>query len=45
MRQPGQGADGEEPLARFARRPITTSEFYPELERFVRYDPNPFSAP
>jgi Icc protein len=45
MRQPGQGAQGEEPLARFARRAITTSEFYPELERFVRYDADPFSAP
>jgi Icc protein len=42
MRQPGQGERGEEPLARFARRPVTTSEFYPELERFVRYDANPF---
>jgi 3',5'-cyclic-AMP phosphodiesterase len=37
MRQPGQGAEGEEPLAHFARRPMTTSEFYPPLERFVRY--------
>jgi 3',5'-cyclic-AMP phosphodiesterase len=36
MRQPGQGLQGEEPLARFARRPVATSEFYPELERFVR---------
>ncbi len=43
MRQPGQGAKGEEPLARFARVPITTSEFYPELERFVRYDADPFA--
>jgi 3',5'-cyclic-AMP phosphodiesterase len=42
MRQPGKGAQGEEPLARFARVPVTTSEFYPELERFVRYD---FPAP
>jgi Icc protein len=42
MRRPGQGERGEEPLARFARRPVTTSEFYPELERFVRYDANPF---
>jgi hypothetical protein len=45
MRQPGQGADGEEPLARFARVPLTTSEFYPELERFVRYEADPFAAP
>ena len=37
MRQPGQGAQGEEPLAHFARRPVTTSEFHPPLERFVRY--------
>jgi 3',5'-cyclic-AMP phosphodiesterase len=41
MRQPGQGAQGEEPLARFARRPVTTSEFHPPLERFVRYVPVP----
>jgi 3',5'-cyclic-AMP phosphodiesterase len=45
MRQPGQGPQGEEPLARFARVPVTTSEFYPELERFVRYDVDPFAAP
>jgi 3',5'-cyclic-AMP phosphodiesterase len=45
MRQPGQGQQGEEPLARFARVPVTTSEFYPELERFVRYDADPFAAP
>jgi hypothetical protein len=45
MRQPGQGADGEEPLARFARVPVTTSEFYPELERFVRYHVQPFAGP
>jgi hypothetical protein len=34
---------GEEPLAHFARRPVTTSEFYPQLERFVRYDAHPFA--
>ncbi len=45
LRQPGRGAEGEEPLARFAREPVTTSQFYPELERFVRYDPAPFSPP
>src|SRR4051795_9694648 len=45
MRRPGHGVQGEEPLAHFARRPITTSEFYPELERFVRYDPGPSTAP
>ena len=38
LRYPGRGAEGEEPLARFAREPVTTSQFYPELERFVRYD-------
>jgi 3',5'-cyclic-AMP phosphodiesterase len=43
MRQPGRGLEGEEPLARFARVPVTTSEFYPELERFVRYDADPFA--
>jgi hypothetical protein len=41
MRQPGQG---EERLTRFARRPVATGEFYPELERFVRYDADPFAA-
>jgi hypothetical protein len=45
LRQPGQGAQGEEPLARFARRPVITSRFYPELERFVRYDADPFPPP
>jgi Icc protein len=44
MRQPGQGPEGEQPLARFARVPVITSEFYPELERFVRYDAEPFGA-
>src|SRR3954453_15090449 len=43
MRQPGHGRQGEEPLARFARVPVTTSEFYPELARFVRYDADPFA--
>jgi Icc protein len=43
MRQPGQGVQGEEPLAHFARRPVITSEFYPRLERFVRYDAHPFA--
>jgi Icc protein len=45
LRQPGQGAQGEEPLATFARQPVTTSRFYPGLERFVRYDADPFAAP
>jgi Icc protein len=44
MRQPGQGVRGEESLARFARVPVTTSEFYPALDRFVRYDTDPFAA-
>ena len=45
MRQPGQGAQGEEPLAHFARRPVTTSEFHPPLERFVRYAAVPAPPP
>ncbi len=45
MRQPGQGIQGEEPLAHFARRPMTTSEFHPPLERFVRYAAVPPPAP
>jgi 3',5'-cyclic-AMP phosphodiesterase len=45
LRQPGQGSQGEEPLARFAREPVKTSRFYPELDRFVRYDAEPFSSP
>lgn len=28
----------EETLARFSRRAVTTSEIYPDFERFVRYD-------
>jgi len=32
-------------LARFAPQPVTTSRFYPEFERFVRYDPYPSSPP
>ena len=35
LRQPG---GEEEPFARFSSKPVTTSEIYPELERFVRYD-------
>lgn len=38
LRQPG-GA--EEPLANFSSSPMTTSEIYPKLERFVRYDELP----
>jgi 3',5'-cyclic-AMP phosphodiesterase len=43
LRQPGRGVQGEEPLARFARVPVTTSEFYPALDRFVRYEADPFA--
>jgi Icc protein len=43
MRQPGRGVHGEEPLARFARVPVTTSEFYPAVDRFVRYETDPFA--
>ncbi len=39
LHEPGKG---EEPLASFSRQPMTTSEFYPELDRFVRYDKLPF---
>jgi 3',5'-cyclic AMP phosphodiesterase CpdA len=39
LREPGKG---EELLSTFSRQPVTTSEFYPSLERFVRYDKLPF---
>jgi len=45
MREPGRGGVGEEALARFAREAVTTSQFYPGLERFVRYASPPFAAP
>jgi Icc protein len=45
MRQPGRGPQGEEPLARFGREALTTSQFYPQLERFVRYDASGLSPP
>jgi len=35
LRQPG---GEEETLARFSRRAVTTSEIYPDFNRFVRYD-------
>jgi hypothetical protein len=38
LKQPG---GEEEPLARFSTRATTTSEIYPDLERFVRYDEPP----
>ena len=40
LRCPGEG---EEPLAEFARDPVTSSRFHPALDRFVRYDMLPFT--
>jgi Icc protein len=45
LKQPGKGREGEEPLASFSREPVTTSEFYPDFERFVLYDRLPFLKP
>ena len=45
LRQPGRGTAGEEPLAHFAREAVTTSRFYPRLERFVRYASPPYAGP
>jgi len=42
LKQPGKGKEGEEPLASFSRTAVTTSEFYPDFERFVLYDRLPF---
>ncbi len=42
LHQPGKGEEGTEPLASFSRTPVTTSEFYPDFERFVLYDRLPF---
>jgi 3',5'-cyclic-AMP phosphodiesterase len=42
LKQPGKGTEGEEPLASFSRTAVTTSEFYPDFERFVLYDRLPF---
>ena len=42
LHQPGKGKEGEEPLASFSRSPVTTSEFYPDFDRFVLYDKLPF---
>ncbi|MFL6058898.1 MAG: metallophosphoesterase family protein [Rubrobacteraceae bacterium] len=42
LKQPAKGKDGEDPLASFARAPVSTSEFYPDFERFVLYDRLPF---
>jgi hypothetical protein len=38
LRRPGAG---EKPFARFSRRAVTTSEIFPNLEHFVRYDEAP----
>jgi 3',5'-cyclic AMP phosphodiesterase CpdA len=45
LKQPGKGKEGEEPLASFSRRPVTTSEFYPDFDRFVIFDWLPFLKP
>ena len=45
LKQPGKGKEGEEPLASFSRTAVTTSEFYPNFERFVLYDRLPFLKP
>ncbi len=45
LKQPGKGKEGEDPLASFSRKPITTSEFYPDFDRFVVYDRLPFLRP
>ncbi len=45
LKQPGKGEEGEDPLASFSRAPVTTSEFYPDFDRFVLYDRLPFLRP
>src|ERR687889_715550 len=45
LKQPGKGKEGEDPLASFSRTPVTTSEFYPDFDRFVLYDRLPFLRP
>ncbi|MGF1471126.1 MAG: metallophosphoesterase family protein [Rubrobacteraceae bacterium] len=42
LKEPGKGKEGEEPLASFARDASKTSRFYPDFERYVRYDELPF---
>ena len=42
LHEPGKGEAGQEPLASFSRKPVTTSEFYPDFEKFVLYDKLPF---
>ena len=44
MRTPGR-REAAEPLARFAREAVSTSQFYPEFERFVRFERLPFMDP
>jgi hypothetical protein len=44
MRTPGR-RDADEPLATFARQAVSTSQFYPALERFVRFERLPFMDP
>ena len=39
LKQPGGPG---EPLARFSRSPVSTSKFFPSLDRFVSYDELPF---
>jgi Icc protein len=41
MHKPGRRGE-EEPLATFARESLSTSEFYPAFERFVRFEKLPF---
>ena len=40
LREPGKG-EGQ-PLASFSREAVTTSKFFPDFERFVKYDRLPF---
>ncbi len=40
LREPGEKE--AQPLASFSRRPVTTSKFYPDFDRFVKYDRLPF---
>jgi hypothetical protein len=44
LRQPGQGAAGEEPLARFAREAVSTSRFFPEPSASCANDADPFDS-
>lgn len=40
LREPGKKE--AQPLASFSRQPVTTSQFYPDFDRFVTYDKLPF---